>query len=62
MKKYIAISLIALGALSAASCSKFLDVQSQGYPTQDQYFQNDQQAIDAVDGIYARLAQESCMG
>ena len=62
MKKYIVITAIALGALSAASCEKFLDVQTQGYPTQDQFFQNDQQAIDAVDGCYARLPQEAVLG
>ena len=62
MKKYIFIILLAIGAFSVASCEKFLDVQAQGAPTQNQYFQNDQQAIDAIDGVYARLAQESCMG
>ena len=62
MKKYIAIAIIALGALSVASCDKFLDVQTQGYPTQDQFFQNDQQAIDAVDACYARLPQEAVLG
>ena len=62
MKKYIILALVAAGSLSVASCAKFLDVKAEGFPTADQYFQNDQQAIDAVDGIYARLAQESCMG
>ena len=62
MKKYIAIAIIALGALSVASCQKFLDVHTQGSPTQDQFFQNDQQAIDAVDGCYARLPQEAVLG
>jgi len=62
MKKYIILALLAAGTLSVASCAKFLDVKAEGSPTADQYFQNDQQAIDAVDGIYARLAQESCMG
>ena len=62
MKKYIILALVAVGTLSVASCAKFLDVKAEGSPTADQYFQNDQQAIDAVDGIYARLAQESCMG
>ena len=55
MKKYIAIVLIALGALCSVSCDKFLDVQTQGYPTQDQYFKNDQQAIDALDACYKEL-------
>ena len=62
MKKYIILAFVAVGTLSVASCAKFLDVKAEGSPTADQYFQNDQQSIDAVDGIYARLAQESCMG
>ena len=62
MKKYISIALVAFCALFLTSCEEFLDVNSQGAPTQNQYFQNDQQAIDAVDGVYARLAQESCLG
>ena len=62
MKKYITIALIALGAVSVASCEKFLNVQTQGYPTQDQFFQNDQQAIDAIDACYARLPQEAVLG
>ncbi len=62
MKKYIAIAIAALGVLSFSACDRFLDYSSQGAPTADNYFQNDQQCIDAADGIYARLAQESCMG
>ena len=62
MKKYITIAIIALGALSVASCEKFLDVHTEGSPTQDQFFQNDQQAIDAIDGCYARLPQEAVLG
>ncbi len=54
MKKYIIIAL-AFGALSMTSCTNFLNVQTQGYPTQDQYFKNDQQAIDAVDAVYRKL-------
>ena len=62
MKKYIAIAFAALCAFSFTSCDNFLDYSSMGSPTEDNYFQNDQQAIDAVDGIYARLAQENVMG
>ena len=62
MKKYIVIALIALGALTVASCDKFLDVKTQGAPTVDQFFKNDQQAIDAVDACYARLPQEAVLG
>ena len=63
MKKYISIAIAAVCALICfASCDKFLDVNSQGAPTQNNYFQNDQQAIDAVDGCYARLPQEAVLG
>jgi len=57
MKKYIIIASVALGASCLISCSDFLDVQTQGYPTQDQYFKNDQQAVDAVDAIYRKLIE-----
>ena len=62
MKKYIILAILAAGTLCISSCAKFLDVKAEGSPTADQYFQNDQQAIDAVDGIYARLAQENVLG
>ena len=62
MKKYIAIAIAALCALSFTSCSKFLDYTSKGAYTEDTFFENDQQAIDAVKSIYARLPQESFMG
>lgn len=61
MKNYIA--LFALSALiGSASCSDFLDVESEGYATTDNYFTNDQQAIDAIDGLYERFHQEGCYG
>lgn len=62
MKKYISIAIVAICALCVSSCAKFLDVNSQGAPTQNQYFQNDQQAIDAIDACYARLPQEAVLG
>ncbi|MBR0285697.1 MAG: RagB/SusD family nutrient uptake outer membrane protein [Bacteroidales bacterium] len=62
MKKYISIAIVAICAFCFASCEKFLDVNSQGAPTQNQFFQNDQQAIDAIDGCYARLPQEAVLG
>lgn len=60
MKKYILIS--ALSALVCTSCSDFLDVQPEGDPTTSTYFTNDQQAIDAIDGLYERFHQEGCYG
>ena len=62
MKKYISILFAVLGILSVSSCAKFLDYSSKGSPTEDQFFQTDEQAIDAVKSIYARLPQESFMG
>ena len=60
MKKYI--SVFALSALVCSSCSDFLDVQPEGDATTTQYFTNDQQAIDAIDGLYERFHQEGCYG
>ena len=60
MRKHIAI--LFLSALIGTSCSDFLDVQSEGNPTTDNYFTNDQQAIDAIDGLYERFHQEGCYG
>lgn len=60
MKKYI--SIIALSGLVLSSCSNFLDVQSEGNPTTNAYFTNDQQAIDAIDGLYAPIHQETGFG
>lgn len=49
-------------ALLTTSCSDFLDVQPEGTPSADQYFKNDQQAIDAVDGLYYEFSQENIYG
>ncbi len=60
MKKYIGI--LALSAMVCTSCSDFLDVQPEGDATTTTYFTNDQQAIDAIDGLYERFHQEGCYG
>lgn len=60
MKKYI--SVLALTALVCSSCSDFLDVQPEGNTTATTYFMNDQQAIDAIDGLYERFHQQGCYG
>lgn len=49
MKKYI--PLLALSALTFCSCSGFLNVQPEGNPATTSYFLNDEQAIDAIDGL-----------
>lgn len=49
-------------ALLTSSCSDFLDVQPEGNTTTTTYFTNDQQAIDAIDDLYAELQQEDVYG
>ncbi len=61
MKTYISIVAVA-AAMTLASCSDFLDVQPEGHPTTENYFSNDQQAIDAIDMLYGRLHQENVFG
>ncbi len=58
--KYILTAVVSLALLS--SCSDFLDVQSEGTPTTTQYFTNDNQAIDAIDALYAPIHQEGLFG
>lgn len=48
--------------MAFCSCADFLDVQSEGEPITSAYFQNDQQAIDAIDGLYAPIHQEKVFG
>lgn len=62
MKKYITVLALSASALVCSSCSDFLDVQPEGNATTDAYFLNDQQAIDAIDGLYERFHQEGCYG
>ena len=61
MKKSILFLTIS-AALFTTSCSDFLDVQPEGDATINTYFTNDQQAIDAVDGLYERFHQEALYG
>ena len=60
MKKYI--SVLALSVALLSSCSDFLDVQSEGSPITNAYFTNDQQAIDAIDGLYKPFHKETMFG
>lgn len=62
MKKNILFVALAASLLTTSSCSDFLDVQPEGNATTGQYFTNDQQAIDAVDGLYERFHQEALYG
>ena len=61
MKKNILLFFFS-SSLLTTSCSDFLDVQPEGNATTDQYFMNDQQAIDAVDALYERFHQEVLYG
>lgn len=54
MKKNILFGVVCVALLTATSCSDFLDVQPEGDARDNAYFLNDQQAIDAVDGLYVR--------
>lgn len=61
MKKNIILLSVAT-ALGCGSCSDFLDVQPEGDATINNYFTNDQQAIDAIDALYAYFQQEVAYG
>ena len=58
--KYLLTAAFSLALLS--SCSDFLDVQPEGSPTTSQYFTNDDQAVDAIDALYAPIHQENLFG
>lgn len=58
--KYILAAVCS--TMLVSSCSDFLDVKSEGAPTIDNYFNNDTQAIDAIDGLYERIHQEGLFG
>lgn len=62
MKKHILTALAVVGMMSFSSCSDFLDVQPEGDSYTSNYFTNDQQAIDAIDMLYAQLHQEAVFG
>ncbi|MGM9803293.1 MAG: RagB/SusD family nutrient uptake outer membrane protein [Muribaculaceae bacterium] len=62
MKKYILGLAVSSLAFISVSCSDFLDTQPEGQPTTTTYFTNDQQAIDAIDILYADVQQEGCFG
>ena len=53
MKKISYIAIAALAAFSMTGCKDFLDVQPEGTPTETTYFQNDDQAINAIKALYA---------
>lgn len=61
MKK-LYLSVLAVSVLLFGSCSDFLDVQPEGSAITNAYFTNDQQAIDAIDGLYKPLHKETVFG
>jgi len=62
MKKYILSVIAVAGVFFMTSCEDFLKTQSEGSYTNDTYFMNDQQAIDAIDACYMRFLEEPCLG
>ncbi|GHT38663.1 membrane protein [Bacteroidia bacterium] len=58
MKKNIMICLPLGIALSLAGCSDFLEPEPKGKFTEDNFFTNQLDAINAVSGIYARILEE----
>jgi hypothetical protein len=62
MKKYIAILVLSVAMTVFGSCADFLNTQPEGNPTTTTYFTNDQQAVDAVESLYAPLQWERCFG
>lgn len=61
MKRYILIALSVI-AMTFTSCADFLNTQSEGAPTKDNYFLSDDQAVDAVLALYSRMSQEAVYG
>jgi len=55
---YIAIVL----ALFNSACKKALDLKQQGVYTSDNYFRNETDAVNAVNGIYSILPEEDYIG
>ena len=62
MKKYILSAIAVTGMFAMTSCEDFLKPTSEGEYSTDSYFLNDQQAIDAVDGLYDGMQDEACFG
>ena len=61
MKKIILIALSVV-ALTFSSCADFLNTSTEGAPTLDSYFTNDDQAVKAVLALYSRMSQEAVYG
>jgi len=62
MKKYILSAIAVAGMFAMTSCEDFLNPTSEGAYSTDTYFQTDQQAIDAIDGLYDGFQDEACFG
>jgi hypothetical protein len=55
---YIALGLVLVGS----SCKKALDLKQQGVYTSGNYFRNETDAVNAVNGIYSILPEEDYIG
>lgn len=62
IKKYIYVLIILVITIIFSSCNSFLDVQPEGNSTTTSYFKNDQEAIDAINGLYESLGSENLFG
>lgn len=62
MKKNIMICLTLSIALSQAGCSDFLEPNPRGFYTEENYFTTEQDAINAVQGIYGKVLDENFAG
>jgi len=62
MRKFYIIIAAVLAGLLTVSCEEFLDVKPQGSTTQDNYFQNDQQAKNAIASVYREMGDEPFLG
>ncbi len=62
MKKYILTAIAIVGGLAMTSCTDFLQPVKEGSLTPDNYFNTDQQSIDAVDACYKEFLEEDFLG
>ena len=59
---YIIIALIAISGMALSGCSKFLEFESYGPPTYENYWKTDDDVRAAVDGLSFWQAREGIDG
>jgi hypothetical protein len=55
MKKYIIFLVAILTLLAPFGCSDYLDVDPEGVKPTEEFFQTQEDAVSAVNAIYARM-------